>query len=56
MEDHPLSDIQTAYSIYSELPSISDVRFLYPQLEDEPCHGDKESTENVILVGKKTSV
>jgi hypothetical protein len=31
----------TAYSIYSQLPSMSGGRLLYPQHEDTPCRGDK---------------
>jgi hypothetical protein len=31
----------TAYSIYSQLPSISGGLLLHPQPEDVPCHGDK---------------
>jgi hypothetical protein len=34
----------TAYSIYSQLPSISGGRLLHPQPEDAPRRGDKEST------------
>jgi hypothetical protein len=30
-----------AYSIYSQLPSISRGRLLHPQPEDAPCHSDK---------------
>ncbi|KAJ4442174.1 hypothetical protein ANN_12040 [Periplaneta americana] len=32
----------TAYSIYSQLPSISGGRLLYPQPEDVPYHGDRD--------------
>jgi hypothetical protein len=34
----------TAYSIYSQLPSISGGRFLHPLPEDAPCRGDKGPT------------
>jgi hypothetical protein len=36
----------TAYSIYSQLPSVSGGRFLHPQPEDAPCRGDKGPTEH----------
>ncbi|XP_069668946.1 dynein axonemal heavy chain 6 isoform X3 [Periplaneta americana] len=32
----------TAYSIYSQLPSISGGRLLDPQPEDSPCRGDRD--------------
>jgi hypothetical protein len=35
---------KTAYSIYSQLPSKSRGRLLYPQPEDAPCRGDKGPT------------
>jgi hypothetical protein len=35
---------ETAYSIYSQLPSIPGVRLLQPQREDAPCRGDKGPT------------
>jgi hypothetical protein len=31
----------TAYSIYSQLPSISGGRFIHPQPQDAPCRGDE---------------
>jgi hypothetical protein len=31
----------TAYSVYSQLPSISVGRLFHPQPEDAPCRGDK---------------
>jgi hypothetical protein len=34
----------TAYSIYSQLPSISEGRLLYPQPEDAPRRGDRGPT------------
>jgi hypothetical protein len=34
----------TAYSIYSQLLSISGGRLLYSQHEDVPCRGDKGPT------------
>jgi hypothetical protein len=34
----------TGYSIYSQLPSISGGRLLYPQPEDAPCRGDSGPT------------
>jgi hypothetical protein len=34
----------TAYSVYSQLPSISGGHLLHPQPEDTPCRGDKGPT------------
>jgi hypothetical protein len=34
----------TAYSLYSQLPSISGGRLLHLQPEDATCHGDKGPT------------
>jgi hypothetical protein len=34
----------TAYSIYSQLPSISGGRLLYPQTEEAPCRGNMGPT------------
>jgi hypothetical protein len=34
----------TAYSVYSQPPSIYGGRLLHPQPEDAPCHGDKGPT------------
>jgi hypothetical protein len=34
----------TAYSIYSQLPTIPGGRLLHPQPEDAPCRGDKGPT------------
>jgi hypothetical protein len=39
----------TAYSIYSQLPSIPGGRLLHPQPEDAPCRGDKGPTQSEIL-------
>jgi hypothetical protein len=39
----------TAYSIYSQLSSISGGRFFHPQPEDAPCHDDKRIYKIVIL-------
>jgi hypothetical protein len=40
----PCRPSATAYSIYSQLPSITGGRLLYPQPEDVPCRGDKGPT------------
>jgi hypothetical protein len=40
----------TAYSIYSQLPSISGGRFLYPQSENAPCSGDKGGFIIIFLI------
>jgi hypothetical protein len=37
----PLRLSATAYSIHSQLPSISGGRLLHPQPEDAPCGDDK---------------
>jgi len=39
LEDTPCQLSVTAYSIYSQLPSISRGRLLHPQPEDAPCRG-----------------
>jgi hypothetical protein len=39
----PCRPSATAYSIYSQLPSIYG-SLLHPQPEDVPCHGDNKST------------
>jgi hypothetical protein len=39
----PCQVTAAAYSIYSQVPSISGGR-LHPQPEDAPCRGDKEPT------------
>jgi hypothetical protein len=44
LEDHPCRLSATAYSVYSQLPSISVGRVLHPQPEDAPCRGDKWPT------------
>jgi hypothetical protein len=36
----------TAYSIDSQLPTISGVCLLHPQPEDVPCHGDRRATSH----------
>jgi hypothetical protein len=33
----------SAYSIYSQLPSVPGVRLLHPQPENEPCRGEDSS-------------
>jgi hypothetical protein len=45
----------TAYSIYSQLPSITGGRLLYPQPEDAQCSGDK-GTLVVAKVMEKLAV
>jgi hypothetical protein len=35
----------TAYTIYSQLPSIPGGRLLHQQHEDAPCRGDKGPTQ-----------
>jgi hypothetical protein len=40
LEDHPLSAVATAYSIYSQLPSKTGGRLLHPKPEDAPCRDD----------------
>jgi hypothetical protein len=44
LEDLPMSASATAYSIYSQLHSISGGRLLHPQSEDAPCRGYKGPT------------
>jgi hypothetical protein len=39
-----------AYSVFSQLPSMSGDRQLHPQPEDAPCRGDKRTTEHGIHV------
>jgi hypothetical protein len=41
LEYHPFRLSPTAYSVYSQLPSISGGRLLHSQPEDVPCRGDK---------------
>jgi hypothetical protein len=40
LKDRPFRLSTTAYSIYSQLPSVSGGRLLYPQPENAPCRGD----------------
>jgi hypothetical protein len=40
----------TAYSTYSQLPSISGGRLLYPQPEDAPCSSD---SGHIYFIKKK---
>jgi hypothetical protein len=40
-DDHPLSPLQTAYSVYLQLPSTSGGHLLHSKPEDVPCHDDK---------------
>ncbi|KAJ4445991.1 hypothetical protein ANN_12677 [Periplaneta americana] len=42
LEDHPSSAVRDAYSIYSQLSSISGGRLLNPEPEDAPCRGDRD--------------
>jgi len=34
----------TAFSVYSQLPSMPEGHLLHPQPADAPCHGDKGAT------------
>jgi hypothetical protein len=41
----------TAYSIYLQLPSISQGSLLHLQSEDTPCHGDRDPhNTNINLI------
>jgi hypothetical protein len=44
LEDDPCQLSATAYSIYSQLPSISGGQLVHPQPEDAPCRDDKGPT------------
>jgi hypothetical protein len=44
LEGHSCRLSATAYSIYSQLPSIPGGHLLYPQPEVAPCRGDKAPT------------
>jgi hypothetical protein len=46
LEDYPCRLSATAYSIYSQLPTISGGRLLHPQSEDAPCRADKGPVED----------
>jgi len=41
---------RTAYSIYSQLPSLSAGRLLHPRPEDVPCRGDRDPLYMVLLI------
>jgi hypothetical protein len=43
LEDHPLSVVATAHSIYWQLPSIPGGCLLHPQPENAPCSGERVS-------------
>jgi hypothetical protein len=42
LEDHPLSAVTIAYSIFPQVPSISGGRLLFPQPKGAPCPGDRD--------------
>jgi hypothetical protein len=56
LEDHPLSAVLDAYSIHSQLPSVSGGRLPHPQSEDAPCSGDKGPTLHGLRVSRVDNV
>jgi len=40
LEDHPLSVVETVYSMYSQVPFVCGGRLLHPQSEGRPSRSD----------------